>query len=303
MRLPLAMLEVFAAIAEHGSLRAAADALCLKPSTVSHQLKALEEQIGVSLFFRTTRTVTLTEAGRELLRGARPAFTQLQEAYEGAKSSGRAAKGKLKLQMPEYIYDELIGSALGAFCNRYPEIELELVVSDPVSGSLEDGMHAVLQLGEVKSKDYVALPLGATPELIIVASPEYFDKNGTPTSPEELLDHNCIRYRHPTSNLITPWPFMGLDGVYIVEVGGTLVANSQSVSLDFAQQGIGIAYTFRERCSDLISKRKLQSILKKHLPKPPGVFISFPSRFSTMVPLNLFCAHLTQTLGSQKSPG
>ena len=108
MRLPLTTLEIFDAIAREGSFKGAANRLGLQPSTVSHQLKSLEEQLGTALIIRTTRSLCLTESGRALLRGAGPAFDQLANAVESAKSTGHAAWGKLRLAIPEFAYTHLV---------------------------------------------------------------------------------------------------------------------------------------------------------------------------------------------------
>ncbi len=292
MRLPLATLEVFTAIARHGSFRAAADALGLKPSTVSHQLKTLEEQLDTALFIRTTRSVSLTEAGRALMRGAGPAFDQLGEAVESARTTGHAARGTLRLAMPEFVYQLFVGPALKGFCEAYPEIEVELSLTDALSDILGEELHAGFRLGDRIAQDMVAVRLTSPLALAVVASPDYLSDHGIPKSPRDLLDHGCVRYRFQSSGRIAPWTFKADDGEYSVDVNGNLITNTLPASVDLAKQGMGLVYTFRDYVLDEIGTRQLVPVLEDHLPETPGIFIYFPREYRSMMPLRLFLEHL-----------
>ncbi|KIC07552.1 carbonate dehydratase [Leisingera sp. ANG-M1] len=294
MRLPLATLEVFTAIARHGSLRAAADALNLKPSTVSHQLKTLEEQLGLALFIRTTRSVSLTEAGRALIRGAGPAFDQLTDAVESARTTGHAARGALKLAMADHVYDLYVSPALPSFCAAYPEIELEFCISDALTDLVEEGLHAGFRIGDRIAQDMVAVRLTPPMALAVVGSPDYLARQGEPDTPRDLLHHNCIRYRFHSSGRIAPWEFQGKEGVYSVDVRGNLINNTLPASIDLARQGLGLAYTFRDYVAQDIASRKLMPVLETHLAGTPGIYIYFPREYRSMMPLRLFMEHLRE---------
>ncbi|MEM7461564.1 MAG: LysR family transcriptional regulator [Pseudomonadota bacterium] len=294
MRLPLATLEIFTAIAQQGSLRGAADILGIKPSTVSHQLKALEAQLGKALFIRTTRSVNLTEAGQVLLRGAAPAFEQLVEAYENAQTTGHVARGRLRLAMPEFVYHILIGPALRSFNKAYPEIEIELSLSDALSDILEEGLHAGFRLGDRISEDMIAIRMTSPMAPVIAASTDYLEQHGNPVSPRDLLNHQCIRYRFQPSGLIAPWNFAGSEGDYTVDVTGSYIVNALPASIDLAVQGLGLVYTFRDLVVDQIDSGKLVSVLNKYLSNTPGIYIYFPSEYRSMLPLRLFLDHLKQ---------
>jgi DNA-binding transcriptional LysR family regulator len=292
MRLPLATLEVFTAIARHGSLRAAADALALKPSTVSHQLKTLEDQLGTALFIRTTRSVSLTEAGRDLIRGTGPAFDQLGEAIESARATGHAARGSLRLAMPEFVYRLFVGPRLKSFCETYPEIEIELSLTDAFSDILNEELHAGFRLGDRIAQDMVAVRLTPSLPLAIVGSHGYLSGCGIPDTPRDLLAHNCIRYRFQTSGQIAPWTFRGDEGEFSVDVRGNLVANTLPALVDLARQDLGLIYTFRRYVDDQITQGKLQPILQDTLPETPGIFIYYPREYRSLMPLRLLLDHL-----------
>ena len=292
MRLPLPSLEVFAAIARYGSLRAAGEALGVKPSTVSHQLKALEAQLGTALFIRTTRSVSLTEAGRALLRGAGPAFEQLGEAYESARNTGHAARGALKLAMPDFVYHLIVSPILPGFRAAFPEIELELSLTDALSDILGEELHAGFRLGDRIAQDMVAMRVSQPMPLAVAASPGYLAAHGTPEQPRDLLDHSCIEYRFQSSGRIAPWIFTSAEGEYELGVQGALTTNTLPASVDLARKGLGLVYTFRDVVADDIATGDLVSVLEPHLGATPGIFIYFPREYRTMTPLRLFMEHL-----------
>lgn len=300
MRLPLATLEVFNAIASHGSMRAASDALGIKPSTVSHQLKSLEDQLGTALFIRTTRSLSLTEAGRALLRGAGPAFEQLSDAVESARTTGHAARGTLKLALPEFAWHQVIGRILPSFQEAYPEIEVELSLTDALSDILDEGLHAGIRLGSLVAQDMVAIRLSERLPLAVLASPDYLAHRGRPERPEELLDHDCIRYRFASSGRFAAWNFVGQDGEYRVDVGGNLITNSLPVSVSAALQGRGLIQIFRDYAAQQIASGQLVEVLGAYQPDTPGLYLYFPREYRSMMPLRLFIEHLRATNQSQR---
>ena len=244
MRLPLSTLEIFDAIAREGSFKGAANRLGLQPSTVSHQLKTLEAQLNTSLIIRTTRSLSLTEAGRALLRGASPAFDQLTQAVETARSVGHIPRGVLRLAMADFVYELHVSSALESFRTAYPEIEIEMSLTDALTDLLAEELHAGFRLGDRIAPDMVAVRLSPYEPLAILASPSYLARHGTPTTPADLLKHNCIRYRFPTSRQIAPWTFKDEGQDYTVEVTGMLVANTLPAIVDLAVKGHGLIFTF-----------------------------------------------------------
>ncbi|SMP28764.1 LysR family transcriptional regulator [Shimia sagamensis] len=292
MRLPLAMLEIFNAIAQAGSMRAAAQTLGIKPSTVSHQLKNLEQQLGTTLFIRTTRAVNLTEAGRALARNTEPAFYLLGDGLHQAKTAGHTATGALKLAVPEFALFLLLQKNLPDFQCEYPEIEIELSVDDAISDILETGFHAGFRLGGVVAQDMVAKPLTPPLETAVVASPKYLATHGIPKTPSDLLAHNCLRYRFHSSGLIAPWSFHGAEGPYPVDVRGNLIANSLPVTLELAKQGRGMAFGFRDYVLEDLNSGDLVEVLQNHVAPVPGIHIYFPREYRTMIPLRLLIEHL-----------
>lgn len=292
MRLPLATIEIFTAIAQHGSLRAAADALGIKPSTVSHQLRSLEERLGTALFVRTTRSVNLTEAGRALMRGTGPAFEQLANALESARTTGHAARGSLRLAVPDFAYWLVLAPIMKSFRNAYPEIDLELSLTDALSDLLGEKLHAGFRIGDRIADDMIAVRLTPPLPLLVAASQEYLEEHGRPEAPQDLLDHSCISYRFQTSGKIAEWRFIGPDGDYTVATGGNFVVNTLPASVDLARRGLGLVYTFRDFCSEDLTAQRLIPVLEDNLAKAPGLHIYFPREYKNMAPLRLLIEHL-----------
>ncbi|WP_261905352.1 LysR family transcriptional regulator [Vibrio fortis] len=292
MKLPLSTLEVFNAIASKKSLRGAAQELGVKPSTVSHQLKKLEEQLGTTLFIRTTRSINLTEAGRALARSTGPAFEQLAEGLYSARTAGHAERGSLKLAIPEFAYFLLVKDKLATFQKKYPEIEIELSMTDALSDILSDGFHAGFRLGGLIAEDMVAIRLSEPLKTAVVASPEYLEKNGEPRTPKDLLNHNCLRYRYQSSGQFAPWSFSGSESTYPVEVRGNMIANSSPATIDLSLQGVGLTYTFRDYCTNALENGELVEVLTEHQVTLPSMNIYFPKEYRSMMPLRLFIEHL-----------
>lgn len=292
MRLPLPTLEIFHAIAREGSFKGAARRLGLQPSTVSHQLKTLEAQLGTALIIRTTRALSLTEAGRALLRGAGPAFDQLADAVEAARSVGHTPRGTLRLAMADFVYDLHVGRVLPSFRDAYPEIEIELQFTDALTDLLAEELHAGFRLGDRIAPDMVAVRISRAEALAVFASPTYLEKHGTPQTPSDLLDHECIRYRFQTSRQIAPWTFRKEGEDYVVDVSGSLVVNTLPAGVDLATRDLGLVFTFRDYCVNEVKLGTLVPVLEDHLGETPGTYIYFPREYRTMAPLRLFVDHL-----------
>lgn len=294
MRLPLSTLEVFDAIVQEGSMAAAAAKLGIKRSTVSHQLKNLEETLEVSLFVRTTRSISLTEAGRALARASGPAFEQLANGIENAKSEGNTARGVLKLAVPELAYQLVLSKYLASFQALYPEINIELCITDALSDILKEGLHAGFRLGSLVAQDMVAIKINEPMTSCVLASSTYLEAKGTPKHPKELLSHNCLHYRYQSSGQLAPWMFSDREekGEFSVIAEGGFISNSIATITDMAMQGLGVAYCIRQYCDDHIAQNKLKVILSDYQVILPSLHIYFPQEYRSMTPLRLFIQHI-----------
>ncbi len=294
MRLPLSTLEAFNAVARNQSLRGAADSLGVKPSTISHQLKTLEEKLGASVFIRTTRSVKLTEAGSLLYKGTEPAFSQLSQAYESAQSSACSVSGALKLEVSDLVYDILLGPVLQQFCVSYPELAIELSISDGLSNLIDSGMHAGFCKGNIVSQDMVAVAVKGSLSSGVFATPEYLKKHPAPNRPRDLLDHNCIRYRFPTTKRIEEWVFSGEPDTQQQVVSGRLITSTRSSQLDLCLKDLGIIYTLKDYVEDELQSGRLVSLLDDYVPQAECVYIYFPAEYRSIKPLRILLEFLAE---------
>ena len=292
--LPFGGLEVFLAVANHGSLRGAADALGVQPPAVSYRLKALEDRIGVALFIRTTRSVQLTDAGRALLARARPAMAELCEALEDARASGIVRRGTVRLTLPYVAYELTIAGKLAAFQSQYPEIELELSFNEAFVDIASEGFHAGVRLGEHIRDDMIAVRLSPPLKQVVFASPSYFDKRGRPERPEDLLQHNCIRYRYIASKRFAEWQFHSPEGMTTIDVQGTLIVNSTNALITAARAGLGIGWLFRPSIEDDLEAGSLESVLYGYSVERPGYFLYYPKANARIEVLRVFIDFMRQ---------
>jgi DNA-binding transcriptional LysR family regulator len=299
---PTSGLAVFLAIAEHGSLRGAAAALGVQPPAVSYRLKALEDQIGVAVFTRTTRSVRLTDAGRALLSRVRPAISELGEALEEARGMGKARTGTIRLTLPYVAYELTIAPRLAAFQKEYPDIELELSFEEAFVDIVGQGFHAGVRMGDQIRQDMVAVRLCPPLKEVHFAAPSYFQEQGRPRRPQDLLRHNCIRYRYIGSKRIAEWQFRGAEGVVGVEVKGGLIVNSTAALIDAARNGLGIGWLFRPNVAEDLRSGRLVSGLDKFALERPGFFLYYPRANARLELLRIFIEFMKAQRARRPSP-
>ena len=254
MRLPLTTLEIFNAIAEEGSFRAASRKLGLQPSTVSHQLKTLEDKLGVSLFSRTTRSVKLTEAGQVLYRGSNSAFGQIEAAIQSARDAGGSKRGTLRITMPGFAYDMIVADKIASFRALYPDVDLEISIDETFVDLFDNEFHAGIRIGDRVEQDMIAVRISPPLRLAVLTSEAYLRKHGAPSHPHDLLDHECIRYRFGQSGRLASWDFVEEGKKYSVNVSGKLIVNTLPSLYASVADGLGLACSF----SDYRPEKKLR---------------------------------------------
>lgn len=294
MRLPLAQLEVFSAIARAGSLRGAAQALELRPSTVSHQLKTLEASLGASLFVRTTRSVRLTAAGKALHEVCAPALLSLDEACRATRSKAARRGFQLRVDLPELAFELVVRSRLASFLARNPAIELELRANDSLADITADGFHAGIRRGEHVAQDMVAVRLTSDLTAGIVAAPDYLARHAIPSSLGELVQHNCVQFRFPGSGRLAPWILRDGDGLVSAAPSGNSVVNSMSLLVAQVEAGIGLGYVFLQSVQPQLRDGRLVALLERHHHAMDGLFLYFPKEYQGLPALRAFISHFKQ---------
>jgi DNA-binding transcriptional LysR family regulator len=269
----------FVAVAEHASLSRAAERLELSTATLSQSVRALEEQLGVRLLNRTTRSVALTEAGERLLAQLRPLLDGFDAALDSVNAFRDKPSGHLRLTMPPPVARFVLGPVLGRFPERYPEIVVEATVESALTDIVAGRYDAGIRRGNVVARDMIAVRVTDDMHYRVVASPDYLARHGRPRTPADLQAHNCIRYRLPAGGFI-PWLFV-VDGktVEFAVKGSVVVINDPDLVISAALGGIGVAYLYEEYVAPLIADGRLVSLIDKSaLPVTDGFFLFYPSR-------------------------
>ena len=202
----LGALSVFLTVAEERSFTKTSKRLRVSPSAVSHSMRKLEEEIGVRLLSRTTRSVALTEAGEHLRARLRPAFTEIQEALGQVSRLRNKPAGRVRLLVPRLAASTVLAPKLGQFARDYPDIVLDVTTDDSRMDIVAEGFDAGVHFGEYIEKDMIAVRVSADLRPVIVGSPRYLKSHGRPKLPRDLLHHRCINFRHGDAGLYR-WEF------------------------------------------------------------------------------------------------
>lgn len=285
---PFAGLAAFLAVAETGSFTAAAARLGVSPAAVSQTVKALENRLGTPLFLRTTRRVGLTEAGAALLIRARPAAAEILQALETAGEMGEEPAGVLRLTVPRMAVPLVIEPVIPVLRRAHPKVAVEISVEDAAMDLPAHGYDAGIRIGEMVERDMVAVRLTRDIVWSVVASPAYLAARGTPQQPEDLTQHDAIRYRFPTSGAIYRWEFERDGRTLTVDPPGSLVVNDGALLISFALAGLGLAYVADIAAEEEIEADRLRPVLQPFLPRSPGLFLYFPRRASIQPKLRAF---------------
>ena len=196
-RIPTHGIEVFLTIVREGSMRAAADALGVGASAVTLQLKALEERLGIELFFRTTRSIELTDAGKVLFDAAAPAHRDLTYAIKKTREMAQSTTGTLRLSLSRGAYIAALAPVLDEFLAEHPGINLDISWSEELVDIIRTGFHAGIRMGDVLAPDMIAVRITEPIESAFFAAPSYLETHGTPKTPRDLLDHRCVSAQAP----------------------------------------------------------------------------------------------------------
>ena len=283
--------EAFLSVARHRSFRKAAAELGVTPSAISQAVRALEARISAALFIRTTRSVSLTEAGERFLSRARPAFEELVAASEVARELGQRPAGLLRLAVPRAVMPVLLQPLISSFCQAYPEVEVEIAASSELIDLAAEGFDAGIRLGQFIAADMIALRLTPPFPLVVVASPDYLAQHGRPERVDELRHHACLRMRR-SNGAIAPWPFV--DGNKTIEaiVSGPLISHDFPTLLGAAMKGVGLAQAPAPLAKAAIEDGRLQALLTRYAVTTPGVFLYHPGRRQVLPKLRAFIEHV-----------
>src|SRR5215470_13820142 len=283
----LPALVSFECVARHLSFVRASEELDVTTTAVSKTIKQLEAQLGVRLFNRTTRSVALTEAGTKLLGTLVPALAQIRDAIQQTGDFSARPHGVLRINTAYVAYATLIEARLASFRERYPEIMLDITIDNNLSDIVAGGFDAGIRLGYALERDVIAVPLGPMQQLTVVGSPRYFARRGTPRTPHDLLEHDCIRHRLNRARFFE-WEFRIGGKDVIVDVRGALVFDEMRAVLGAACQGIGLGLVFRQFAAAQIASGAVVPILDQFLPPDQRFHLYYANRAHTPSKLRAF---------------
>jgi DNA-binding transcriptional LysR family regulator len=286
----LADLSSFALVAQHNGFRQAARASGQSASMLSEAVRRLEQQLGLRLLLRTTRSVTPTEAGSLLLGRLRPALNEVVNALDGLNDLRDSPRGTLRLNVPVSAARFFLRPLVDAFLKAYPQIVLDLVVDNNFVDVVASGCDAGIRYGERLEQDMIAVPIGPRSQRFAVgASPAYLAARGVPAHPRELLEHACLRGKF-LSGSMAPWEFE-CDGESIsVAVNGPLIVTPTAADMLVAAAvaGHGIMYLFEEWLQPHFDAGELVPVLEDWWLRFPGPFLYYSGRKHQSAPLRAF---------------
>ncbi len=290
-----AELSAFVAVVECGNFARAAGQLGIVPSTLSQTIRSLEERLGVRLLNRTTRSVSLTEAGERLLVRVRPAFAELYSAVESINDFRDMPSGTLRLSVSVIPAQMILAPLLKKFLSTYPAINLEIEVNnadtDIVSGRFDAGIRYGMRI----EKDMLRVLASPESRIIALASPDYLAEHPAPVTPQDLQRHQCVQFRKTDQNLAS-WVFQKGEQTLDISVQGNLIVNDVDLLLKAVRDGVGIGFMVEAYVADDIKAGRLIPLLCDWSMPSHSYYLYYANRHQLPVPLKLFIAFLQAQL-------
>ncbi|WP_288427432.1 LysR family transcriptional regulator [uncultured Agrobacterium sp.] len=302
-------LNAFLLVARSQGFRQAARESGISSSALSDAVKRLEDELGVRLFNRTTRSVLMTDAGRLLLERTTPAFAEVASALNEVKSSRGRTSGELRLNVPMSAARLVLPAIVPAFLAAYPDISMEIVTDENFVDIIKNGCDAGIRYDERLEQDMLALPIGPRQQrFALAASPDYMTRRGTPRHPQDLLSHDCILGRF-SGRAIPPWEFERSGEEIVITPRGNLIVQfggGTDLGIDAAIAGSGMIYTFEEWLRPHFDSGDLVPVMEDWWLRFPGPFLYYSGRRLVPAPLRAFIdfvRHINKDAGKALQPG
>jgi len=290
---------LFVQVVEEGSFSKVADKLEMTNSVVSKRISRLEQEINVQLFYRTTRKLTLTDAGRALYGKARLAKQALQDAQDVVLGYSDAVRGKIKVTAPVVSSHILLSAAVAEFCKTYPDVGVELFVTNRIVDIINDGFDLAIRTAELDDSSFIARRL-IDSNWVVCASPSYLNKQGIPAHPGELKQHQCLIYKYEGTGPDN-WYFKEDKREFFVQVFGRFHANSLESIKQASLNGFGIAYLPQAIVHEELEKGRLVSLLGNYTAKKLGIYAIYPKSRQPDKKLNLLVEHFRNAFQDKKA--
>jgi DNA-binding transcriptional LysR family regulator len=299
-RRDVADLTALVAVADHLSFRAAATRLGVTPSALSHAIRQLEERLGARLLNRTTRSVSLTDAGVRLLDQLRPAMAQIGDALEDLNRARQRPSGRLRISALPMAAATVIAPVWKRFLATYPDIDLEVQVDEGPIDIVAKGFDAGIGPQDYAAADMIAVRVMGPMKVAVVGAPTYFAKRRPPRTLDDLARHSCIQYRLPRGGVYR-WLFERNGKSRQVSVGGRLIVNDADLAVRAAVDGLGVAYTLEPLAEVFLRSGQLVPVLEDWSPAFKGLFLYYPGQRQVPAALRAFIDMIRAASGPQRA--
>ena len=290
---------LFVQVVEEGSFSRVAEKLSLTNSVVSKRIARLEENLNIQLLYRTTRKLSLTDAGRALYNKAKIAKSAFQEAENAVTGYGEDMKGHIRITMPVVSANFIFSESIAEFCKQHPEVSVELQITNRLVDLIEEGFDLALRTAVLEDSSLIARRL-IDSQWIICATPAYLKQHGTPQTPEQLQNHECLVYKFDNTANST-WPLY-IDGKeQLISVHGRFHSNHLSAIKQAALSDLGIAFLPQVLIYEEIQQNTLTQILQCFTSKKLGLYAVYPKARQPDQKLKLLVAHLQDSLHQKQA--
>jgi DNA-binding transcriptional LysR family regulator len=271
-------LLAFLAVAKERSFTKAAAKLGVSQSALSHTIRGLEEDLGLRLLMRTTRSVSPTEAGERLLRTVGPRFDEIKTELAALSELRDKPAGTIRITSGEHAAEAILWPAVARLLPNYPDIKVEIIVEHGLTDIVAERYDAGIRLGEQVAKDMIAVRIGPDMRMAVVGSPAYFASRKRPKTPQDLTAHDCINLRLPTYGGLYAWEFEKGGRELKVRVEGQLVFNNIALRLGAVLAGLGLTYLPEDQVQAHLAAGRLVRVLADWCPPFSGYHLYYPSR-------------------------
>lgn len=290
----------FVAVVEAGGFRAAGRQLGVSGTALSKTLRQLEERLGVPLLLRTTRSVRLTDAGETFYAAARRALDTLRGAAEEVGELADEPRGTIRLNIASGADGFLRGPALPGFLRAYPEVQLDIIVSEDGGDIVAAGYDAGLRLGEVIDQDMIAVPASGPQRMVVVGSPAYLERHPRPRHPRDLNEHACISWRPAPGAPVYRWEFTEPGGDdFSVALPSRVVANDFTLMMRLVTADLGLTIGMSDGVQPYIDRGEVVPVLEEYSPPFPGYYLYYPQRRQASSALRAFIDYLLRLRQAQ----
>jgi DNA-binding transcriptional LysR family regulator len=271
-------LTAFIAVAREQSFTKAAAQLGVSQSALSYTIRTLEARLGLRLLTRTTRSVSLTEAGERLLHSIGPRFDEIESEIAALSAMRDKPAGTIRITTVEHAAETILWPALAPLLAEYPDINVEIISDYGLKDIVADRYDAGVRLGEQVDKDMISLRISADLRMAVVGAPSYFEGRAKPDTPQDLIVHNCIKLRLPTHGAFYAWEFQKDGQELKVRIQGRTAFNTVGMMRQAALDGFGLAYLPEDQVETAIKEGKLVRVLADWCPPRPAYHLYYPSR-------------------------